>query len=246
MIDITQRVVMSSNLPSLPAYIPWIFVITTSLTIYLFCRTIHYPGSQKDQHYVIIICLVAWLVLQTILTLKGVYSTDTTAMPPRIIILGVFPPLLTIVLLFVTKAGRQVIDSLSLPALTWLHVVRIPVEIVLFWLYVHKAIPQLMTFEGRNFDILAGITAPLLAYFGFAKGKLNRTLLLIWNILCLGLLLNIVINAALSAPSPLQQFAFDQPNVAILNFPYSWLPTLVVPIVLFAHLAAIRQLIRKE
>jgi hypothetical protein len=102
-----------------------------------------------------------------------------------------------------------------------------------------------MTFEGRNFDILAGITAPFVAYVGITKGKLNKSVLLIWNILCLGLLLNIVINALLSAPSPIQQFAFDQPNVAILNFPYSWLPTCIVPIVLFAHLAAIRQLTRK-
>jgi hypothetical protein len=240
--DLDHLSFMPPSLPPIPTYVPWIFALTTILTIYLFCRTIHYPGSQKDQHYVIIICLVAWLALQTILTLKGVYNTDTTTMPPRIIILGVFPPLLTIVLLFVTKAGRQAIDSLSLSALTWLHIIRIPVEIVLFWLYLHQAIPQLMTFEGRNFDILAGITAPIIAYFGITKGKLNNKVLLMWNVLCLGLLLNIVINAALSVPSQLQQFAFEQPNVAILNFPYSWLPTLVVPIVLFAHLAAIRQL----
>lgn len=236
---------MSLNLPPIPTYIPWIFALTTILTIYLFCRTIHYPGSQKDQHYVIIICLVAWLALQTVLTLKGVYNTDATAMPPRIIIVGVFPPLLTIVLLFATKAGRQVVDSLSLPALTWLHVVRIPVEIVLFWLFLYRAVPQFMTFEGRNFDIVAGITAPIMAYVGVSKGKLKMTALLIWNVVCLGLLFNIVINAALSAPSPLQQFAFNQPNVAILNFPYSWLPTCIVPLVLFSHLAAIRQLTRK-
>lgn len=232
-------------LAQIPTYVPWIFALTTILAIYLFCRTIHYPGSQKDQHYVIIICLVAWLALQTFLTLKGVYNSDTTAMPPRIIILGVFPPLLTIVQLFITKAGRQVIDNLSLPALTWVHVVRIPVEIVLFWLYLHQAIPQLMTFEGRNFDILAGITAPLVAYVGVTKGGLNRSVLLTWNVVCLGLLFNIVVNAALSVPSPFQQFAFDQPNVAILNFPYSWLPTCIVPMVLFSHLAAIRQLTRK-
>jgi hypothetical protein len=236
---------MFSHLPPIPTYVPWIFALTTILTIYLLCRSIHYPGSQKDQHYVIIICLIAWLVLQTILTLKGVYNSDATAVPPRIIILGVFPPLLAIVLLFVTKAGRQVVDTLSLPALTWVHVVRIPVEIVLFWLYLHKAVPQLMTFEGHNFDIVAGITAPLVAYFGVTKGRLHKPWLLVWNILCLGLLLNIVIHAALSAPSPVQQFAFDQPNVAILNFPYSWLPSCIVPIVLFSHLAAIRQLTRK-
>jgi hypothetical protein len=60
----------------------------------------------------------------------------------------------------------------------------------------------------------------------------------------LGLLINIVVNAALSAPSVVQQFAFEQPNIAILYFPFNLLPAVIVPLVLFSHLAAIRQLLR--
>jgi hypothetical protein len=156
------------------------------------------------------------------------------------------PAILLLVILFTTKKGRLFIDSLPLEKLTYLHVIRIPVEMVLYWLFLSKAIPELMTFEGRNFDIVAGITAPIVAYFGFTKAKLGRQTILIWNIICLALLLNIVMNAFLSAPSPLQQFAFEQPNIAILNFPFSWLPTFVVPVVLFAHLVSIRQLLKKE
>jgi len=76
----------------------------------------------------------------------------------------------------------------------------------------------------------------------------NRRLLLVWNFICLCLLLNIVINAILAAPFPFQQFAFDQPNIAVLYFPFTWLPFFIVMIVLYSHLAAIRQLItfRKE
>ena len=103
-----------------------------------------------------------------------------------------------------------------------------------------------MTFEGRNFDILAGITAPIIAYFGLTKTTLSRQTILLWNFICLALLLNIVINALLSAPSPIQKFAFDQPNIAILNFPFSWLPTFIVPIVLFGHLTSIRQLFKQK
>ncbi len=121
---------------------------------------------------------------------------------------------------------------------------RIPVEIVLFWLFQNKAIPELITFEGRNFDIIAGITAAIIAYFGFTKQTINRNILLIWNFICLGLLINIVVNALFSAPSPIQKFAFEQPNIAILNFPFCWLPTFIVPIVLFGHLASIRQLLK--
>lgn len=188
--------------------------------------------------------LTTWLIIQALLTLAGIYSTNTNSLPPKIVLFGILPAVVTIAILFSTSRGKQFIDSLPLKHLTYLNVVRIPVELLLFWLYLNKAVPQLMTFEGCNFDILAGVTAPLVAYFGFTKQKISRTFLLIWNLVCLGLLVNIVVIAFLSAPSLLQQFAFDQPNLAISRFPFSWLPTFIVPVVLFGHLVSIRQLLK--
>lgn len=94
-----------------------------------------------------------------------------------------------------------------------------------------------MTFEGRNFDILSGLTAPIIFYFGFVTKQLDRKVILIWNFICLALLINIVVVAILSAPFPFQQFAFDQPNIAVLYFPFNWLPSCVVPLVLLSHLS---------
>ena len=178
------------------------------------------------------------------MTLKNIYYSDTNTFPPKIILIGILPTILTVILLFATSKGRRFIDSLPLKNLTYLNIVRIPVEIVLFWLFLNKVLPELMTFDGRNFDIIAGIRAPIVAYFGLSKTKLNRKTILLWNFICLGLLVNIVVNALFSAPSPIQKFAFDQPNIAILNFPFSWLPTFIVPTVLFGHLVSIRQLIK--
>ena len=53
-----------------------------------------------------------------------------------------------------------------------------------------------------------------------------------------------VANAVLSAPFAFQKFGFDQPNIAILYFPFIWLPCCIVPIVLFSHLVTIRQIIK--
>lgn len=64
-----------------------------------------------------------------------------------------------------------------------------------------------------------------------------------WNFLGLALLIVIVVLAVLSAKTPLQQFAFDRPNIAVAYFPFNWLPSVVVPIVLLSHLAALRQLL---
>lgn len=218
---------------NLPVYISVLFVLTTVLTVGLFFKA---SGHSK----ITLVVVLCWLAIQGFIASTGFY-TQTDSIPPRFLLL-VLPPLLFIALLFTTESGKRFIDSLDLRILTLLHTIRIPVEIVLFWLYMNKQIPELMTFEGRNFDILSGLTAPLVFYFYFAKKRLNRRLFIVWNIVCLLLLINIVANAVLSAPFTFQQFAFDQPNVAVLYFPFNWLPSCIVPLVLLSHLVAFRQL----
>jgi hypothetical protein len=234
-------------IPNLPIYISVIFGLTTVATLGLFIWAIKNSALQtvRRKTTAIFFGLIIWLTIQAVLALKNIYTQDTNSFPPKIMILGILPAILAIIVLFITAKGRRFIDSLPLKNLTYLNVVRGPVEIVLYWLFLNKTIPQLMTFEGRNFDIIAGITAPLIAYFGLTKPLLNLRIVLLWNFICLGLLLNIVINALLAAPSPIQQFAFTQPNIAILYFPFSWLPAFIVPVVLFTHLVSIKKMIKQ-
>lgn len=233
---------------NLPTYISLTFGLTTLSTLLLFVWTIRNSNSETTRIKAtpIFIGLTIWLVIQTILTTKNIYNSDTNSLLPKIILFGILPTILAVIFLFATQKGRQFIDSLPLKNLTYLNVVRIPVEIVLFWLFLNKVVPELMTFEGRNFDIVAGITAPFIAYFGLTKTKLHRQTILIWNFIGLGLLINIVVNALFSAPSPIQKFALEQPNIAILNFPFSWLPTFIVPLILFGHLTSIKQLLNQK
>ena len=219
---------------NLPVFIPVIFALTTALVTWLlFKATI----NSK----VIVAIVLIWLGGQSILALTGFY-TVTYTLPPRMLLL-VMPPFVLIAVLFFTRQGRAFIDSLHPDFLTLVHVVRVPVELVLFWLFINGSVPKLMTFEGRNFDILAGLSAPIIYYFGFVRHRFPKGVIVGWNILCLGLLLNIVINGILSVPTPFQQFGFEQPNTALLYFPFIWLPGFIVPLVLFSHLATIRQML---
>lgn len=219
---------------NLPVYISIVFAFTTALTVLIF-----YFATNKSTRILMII--LAWLAIQSVIALSGFYKITNTV-PPRFMLL-VAPALVVIAWLFISKKGRQFLRNLDTRFLTLLHVVRIPVEVILFCLFLYKQIPQLMTFEGRNFDIIAGITAPVIFYYGFVKSRLNKLILLLWNIVSIGLLANIVINAILSLPSPFQRFAFEQPNVAILFFPFIWLPCFIVPAVLLSHLTVIMQLL---
>ncbi|MEJ2882286.1 hypothetical protein [Pedobacter sp. GR22-6] len=232
-------------LPQLPLYLPIAFILSTALAlgiVILLINTSSKPVDRKTAGQIIAI-ITAWLVLQAALSLLSVYSDAPETIPPRIILLGVMPALISILFLFNTRKGKLFIDRMSMQMLTYVHLIRIPVELVLYALFLNGAVPELMTFEGRNLDILAGITAPIVGFFGIAQSKMGKTSLLLWNFVCLALLLNIVVTAILSAPSPFQQFAFEQPNIAILYFPFSWLPAFIVPLVLFSHLAAIRKLV---
>jgi hypothetical protein len=220
----------------LPFYISLVMGLSTFLSVYLLAK-----ASSKYTTKILVIATI-WLIIQSILGTSGFY-TNTQVMPPRFL-LTIGPPMLIIIGLFVTKSGQAFIDSLNLKTLTILHMVRIPIELVLFWLFLHKTIPEIMTFEGQNFDILSGITAPIV-YYLFLKNRIGAGIMLLWNFVCLVLLINIVSTAILSAPFPFQQLAFDQPNIAVLYFPFNWLPACVVPIVLFAHLVAIRGLLRE-
>ena len=80
---------------------------------------------------------------------------------------------------------------------------------------------------------------------GLRHRKISKKWLMIWNFGCLVLVLNVVIQAILSTPYSFQQMAFDQPNIGVLYFPFSWLPCFIVPVVLFAHFIQIRFLLRK-
>jgi hypothetical protein len=209
------------------------FIVITLLSVWQFYRA-------TNQSKLFLIIMILWMAVQFFSGNSNFYINASSG-PPRVVFL-IFPPLILITLLFIVPQGRIFINNLKIKELTLLHAIRIPVEIALFFLYLSKTIPEIMTFEGRNFDIIAGLTAPIITYFGFNKNKISDKLLIVWNVICLGLLLNIVRLALLSSKTPFQQFGFDQPNIAIGHFPFNWLPSVIVPLVLFSHLVVIRRL----
>ena len=229
---------------NLPAYISVVFIFITFLTVGILFYVVRQIFSESKSAKIFVFLVVAQMIFQAFAASAGFYQ-KTDAIPPRLFLFGLFPALLTIILFF-AFARRQLVEKLPIIALTWIHVIRIFVEIVLYWLAANKLVPELMTFTGRNFDILAGLSAPLAALWAFRGGRANRPLLIIWNLLALGLLVNIVVIAIFSLPFPFQQTAFEQPNIAVLYFPFVWLPTVIVPIVLFAHLANLWNLCQPE
>lgn len=222
---------------NLPLYIVVIFIITTLLTVGIFQYAMKRGSFSAKATKFLTFALPFWLIFQATVAVFGFYA----AQPMRLPFFAVLPAIITIICLFIFS--REWILRLPLQTLTLIHIIRIPVELCLWWLFQNGQVPQIMTFEGTNFDILAGITAPILAFAAFRESYVNRTVLIVWNISALILLGNIVSTAVLSIQSPIQKFGFEQPNAAVLYFPFVWLPAIVVPVVLFSHLASLWKLI---
>lgn len=206
------------------------FIGTTVLAIFLFVRAHRSPGKMA---YV----LSGYAALQYAIGATGFYQ-NTDSLPPRFL-LNILPTLLVILWLFYSRGGKALRAGFDREKLTLLHLVRVPVELVLYGLFVAGRIPEIMTFAGSNFDIVMGLTAPAIWYFGHGKHWVSPGLIRTWHIVGLILLFNIIITAFLAAPFPFQQIAFTQPNVGLLQAPYNLLPAVVAPLVLVAHFLAL-------
>ena len=218
---------------------PWISGLFIAITV---AAVLLLYWATRSKAFLIGVSI--WVIVQGSLGLSGFYN-ETTSLPPRVFAFGVLPTVIAILVCLATTSGRAFMDRADLRKLTWLHTIRIPVEIVLFLLVERQLLSTYISVHGTNFDVLSGLSAPIIALFAFRNGILSKPVLATWNVITLALLLNVVITAAFCIPSPIQQLAFDQPNLAVLYFPMNLLPTVVVPIVLFAHVIAFRQLSKR-
>lgn len=176
-----------------------------------------------------------------VLAENGFYL-NSTDMPPTQALLLV-PAVLTLAALIVLPGGRQWMRSADLTSLTALHILRLPVELVLHEAGERGLVPLGMTYSGHNFDIVSGLSAVIMTAWLRSNRPPGRSVLIVWNIVCLGLLLAVVVTAVGAIPSAVQAWNFVNPNVLVLRAPWVLLPGVLVPTVLWAHVTALVKLL---
>jgi hypothetical protein len=153
----------------------------------------------------------------------------------------VIPVVVILMLVLFSKGLAQVLEQIPAHQIIVMQNFRVFVEVLLWLLFIQQMLPEPMTFEGRNFDILAGLTAPIIAWL-LKTNKISRTVAIVWNFACLGLLINIVTIAVLSTPSPWRTFFEEPSNTVVTLFPISFLPGFLVPLAYTLHLFSLKQL----
>ena len=182
--------------------------------------------------------LSSWLGATAALAESGLLG-DWTARPPRWQLL---PPtaLGTFVLLGRTKTFRRLLAAIPPWQPVALQTFRVGVELAFWRLHAEGLAPAQVTFEGRNFDALVGLTAPLVAA-GIAAGRVGPRATIAWNLFGLAMLANAIGTVATSAPGPLHLDWPGEPFTAIAAWPVVWIPALLAPVAILLHVTSIRQ-----
>ena len=136
--------------------------------------------------------------------------------------------------------GQRLARFVPLWALVAVQAFRLPLELAMHQMSERGIMPVEMTYTGRNFDILTGITAVVVAALA-ARGLAGRRLVTAWNVLGLALLVNVVTVAILATPR-IRYFGDDHLNVWVTYVPFVWLPAVMVLAALAGHLVIFRAL----
>lgn len=232
---------------TVPGLTYWGFIVLVVVMVILVSiasRRATGRGDQNRQARNLVPPVVAgvqtlWIVLTGLLAFGGFFAHYQAVPPP--FVFGVFPALLLCIVLVLARPSREFLLRIPPAWVVGLQVFRVFVELVLWSLSHHEVIPKSMTFEGRNFDVFTGLSAPLIAYLCFVR-KGPRWLAWVWNAMGVLLLANVVGIALLAAPGPFYHSTNGMPNLVPSVFPFAWLPYYLVPLALLGHLISISQL----
>ncbi|MBT6120771.1 hypothetical protein HOH45_04815 [bacterium] len=218
--------------------------IFLGLVIFLFVFLYLCLKKTTKNPYFILSVISAWLLITATLSINGFFMNFGT-MPPRILF-AVFP--VAALLIYIAFSSKPAFLKTNISQ-TWLINIqsfRIVMEVILWLLAKEHIAPELLTWNGHNFDIIAGVSAPFIAYYCFTSNKRNKKVALVWNGFGMLLLVNVFAHGLLSAPTPFQGFFTNPSNTFVATFPYIWLPAFVVPCAFLFHILSIRKILNEK
>lgn len=236
--------------PNVPFYIDAVlYIVVIIIVLFIFyslkyaLQSMNYPASKKKKYFIVTTVIIAgWLITSAMIAINGTLM-DFTSTPPKLMLI-VLPPVLAISYLSSSTRVNALIQEIPSSWLVYIQSFRILVEIFLWMLFARNIIPVQMTFEGSNYDILTGLSAPLVAYYTLSQNKWPRIVAVLWNFSGLLLVTNIFLVAFLSTPGPMRQFFNEPTNTIVAYFPFVWLPAFIVPFAYLMHILSIKQIIK--
>ncbi len=184
--------------------------------------------------------LVVWLSVTGAVSASGVL--EAPGLPPRAMVFMVLCNGLMLVLAL-SRVGARLVDGLPVAALVGFQAFRFPLELVLHRFYEEGSLPVQMTYAGRNLDIITGLLGLGVGLWLWRRGP-SRALVWAFNLVGLGLLINVATIAVLSSPVPFRVFTNEPAVLLVFHFPYGWILPMCVAPALAGHVLVFRWLRR--
>ena len=141
-----------------------------------------------------------------------------------------------------SRVGAALMVAVGPVGLIGFQFFRVPVAMFIRGMYQAGQVPVQITYEGLNFDIFAGLTAPAMAWLVW-RGKVESYAIWTWNVLGLVLLAEAIVISVLSMPTEFRVFTNEPASTFATYAPYIWLPTILAPAALLGHLLVFRWLL---
>lgn len=228
-------------IPEVPFWMPLFFVVlaVTLCTTFVWALKLADPDNKKRPWLGAGIAF-GWLALTGLLAAAGILQ-DFDSRPPPMAIVLISMNLLCLGIVF-SSWGKGLAEEVSFSALIGVQAFRLPLELVMHQAADYGLMPPQMSYSGRNFDIITGLSALVLAIVLKRNPALSRGWIWVWNFLGLALLFNVVTVAILSFPLPFRVFMNEPANIWVTHFPYIWLPAIMVAAAFLGHLTIFRKL----
>lgn len=214
---------------------------------YLKHQAVQCPQSAAERNKArkawnrLFMAIALFLLGVSFLGMKGFFSI--VSFPPRFPVIFIPSLIFMFYVIFLkVSGGLSFLKDISAAGLVVVQFYRFVLEFVVLALYRQEVVPKEITYQGRSFDILVGISSLVVGYLLYKKVPYAERVGIFFNLFGLASLVNIIFIAASSFPSPFRMFAT---NYLPTFFPGILIPAFIAPFALFMHILSLKQLFYK-
>lgn len=197
--------------------------------------------EQKKKLRKLVIYLLLWQAYVFGISITG-FLMDFS-LPPRFPIFLVIPAFVFTGVFIYRNRNAKWITVIPPSWLIYIQSFRIIVE-TLFVLTVAKGYlhPE-VTIEGYNYDMLIGLSAPVVAYLVFNRGLLSKNVAILWNYLGLAVLASVIFVFVTTIYfSSMYGISQEMLPMNFGSYPYTLVASFLMPTAVFIHILSIVQL----
>ncbi|HUG09566.1 MAG TPA: hypothetical protein VMM36_01060 [Opitutaceae bacterium] len=220
---------------SVAAFLVVVAFVSAAIPVAAFFACRSEPGGGRRVAAFTAAGLIAWILLVCVVVGSGAMDRLPLRGLPfffgTVLIAGVWAGF--------SSLGGRIAANVPLVALVGFHAFRVPLELVLHSWAEQGTIPQTMTWDGQNWDIISGALAIIVAPFAIR----SRALAWAANVVGFALLLNVIRVAALSSPIPIG-WGQQPPLLLALHLPYALIGPVCVAGAIAGHIVLTRALLR--